>query len=108
MAKRTDYFATNSYWVAGRVRQAYQREAQVIYPPVDTYRYNANLPREGYYVYVGRLVAQKRLELVIKAFNQLGFPLLIIGQGPEENRLRRIAGANVHFLGWRSNKSIAN
>ncbi len=108
MAGRTHCFVTNSHWMAGRIQNIYQRNADVLYPPVDTDRFRPLYPRDRYYICVARLVAHKRLDLVVQAFSRLGYPLLIIGQGPEEPALRAMAGPNVHFLGWQPASSLAN
>jgi glycosyltransferase involved in cell wall biosynthesis len=98
-AQRVTQFVANSRYVASRIRQYYGRDSAVIYPPVDTSRGSlSNAPGDSYLT-VGRLVPYKRIELLIQACNLLGRELRIIGTGPEESRLRGIAGKNIHFLG---------
>lgn len=100
-ADRPDRIIANSNFVARRIRKYYHREAAVIHPPVDTGRFFI-APREergDYYLMVGRLIAYKRHDIAIEAFNRLKLPLKIIGRGPEEARLRRLAGPSVEFLG---------
>lgn len=106
-AARVDHFAAISDWTAACVRRAYRREAQVIYPPVDTRRFAPASQRENYYVAFSRLVRHKRLELVVEAFSALGLPLFIIGEGPERKRLEALAAGNVSFLGWQSDEQVA-
>ncbi len=99
-ARRTDHFVSVSQWIAQRVWQAYQRSSDVVYPPVDVDRFRPLLPRSGYYLVASRLVAHKQVDLVVEAFSRSGLPLLVVGTGPEESRLRRTAGSNVRLLGW--------
>lgn len=99
-ARRVDHFVANSKCVAERIERTYGREAPVIYPPVDIDRF-ALATREpgGYYLAGGRMVAYKRLEVAVEAANRAGFHLKVFGSGPEEARLRALAGPTVEFLG---------
>ncbi len=93
-------FLANSRFVAARIGRVYEREADVIYPPVDVERFAAVEPREGeYYLVGGRMVPYKRIELAIQAANEAGFPLKVFGDGPERARLEAMAGGTVEFLG---------
>ena len=77
------------------------RDATVVYPPVNIERFEACSEKENFYVTASRLVPYKRMDLIIQAFN--GMPdrqLVVIGDGPELPKLRRLAGANVKVLGW--------
>lgn len=96
-ASRVDDFVAISHYVRRRIEKFYRREAGVIYPPVDLLKSSA--PPADYYLVVSRLVAYKRLDLVIEAFNQLGWPLVVIGDGVERERLQGMAKENVRFLG---------
>lgn len=106
-ADDVDRFAAVSRFIAGRVRAAYLREAEVMYPPVEVDRFSATASRAEYYVTVSRLVAHKRVELIVEAFTRLGLSLLVIGEGPELPRLRKLAGANVQFCGFVPDKEMA-
>jgi glycosyltransferase involved in cell wall biosynthesis len=100
-ASRVDHFAANSSTVAQRVKSYYRREAEVIYPPVDTQAFRP-VPThevEDYYLMVGELVAYKRPELAVKAFNATKRKLVVIGGGEMLDELRRIAGPTVTILG---------
>lgn len=98
-ANRVDVFLANSYNVAERIRKTYRREAQVIYPPVDVDRFNPERPRDDFYFTVSRLVPYKRIDLIVAAFNRLGLPLVVIGDGPERSKIEALAGPNVRLLG---------
>ena len=95
---RVDYFIANSNFVASRIKRYYNQESAVIYPPVDTKGY-PSIRRRNYYVIVSRLRPYKKVDLAIKAFNRLRMPLLIVGEGEEEGRLKKIAGPYVKFSG---------
>ena len=106
-AARVQAFAVISNDIARQVKADYGREARVIYPPVETDRFHAGRPRDEYYAVVTRLVAHKRVDLIVDAFTALGLPLKIIGDGPEKVRLMQRAGSNVEFLGLRSDAEVA-
>ena len=97
--QRVDHFISNSQTVQKRVQKYYRRESTVIFPPVDTHRYQIASTLGDYYVAGGRLVPYKRLDLVIKVFNRLQLPLKIFGVGPEYKYLKRIAKPNIEFYG---------
>lgn len=98
-AQRVDKFIANSEFVAKRIKKYYQRESTVIYPPVNTREFRISPDIQNYYVLVSRLRPYKRVDIAIKAFNQLHIPLKIIGSGEEEARLKKIAKGNIEFLG---------
>jgi glycosyltransferase involved in cell wall biosynthesis len=99
-ANRVDAFAANSRFVAGRIERYYNRQASVLYPPVDTQFFTpVSSPAQPYFLVVSALVPYKRLEIAIGAAQQLGVPLKIVGTGPDLARLQRIAGPTVELLG---------
>jgi glycosyltransferase involved in cell wall biosynthesis len=100
-------FVAISRHIADRIRRAYDRPADVIYPPVDVQRFEVADGAEDYYLVVGALVSYKRIDLAIGAANRLGRRLVVVGTGPEEARLRALAGPTVSFLGWRPDAEIA-
>ena len=106
-ASRVHQFATISKAVSRRIQSAYQREASIIYPPVDVDRFKPAPKREDFYITVTRLVAHKRVDILVRAFSKLKLPLLIIGEGPELPRLKNMAGSNIHFLGYQSDEKVA-
>ena len=107
-AGRVDRFLANSQYVAGRIRRYYNRESTVVYPPVDTSFFaleTGGPPRQGFVV-VSALVPYKRIDLAIEACRLAHVPLTIVGRGPEEAHLRRLAGPDVQFSGWRSDEEV--
>jgi glycosyltransferase involved in cell wall biosynthesis len=103
-----DHIAAISYWIANRIQCAYRQESTVIYPPVEVERFSPHPVRGDYYITVNRLVAHKRVDLMVKAFNRLRLPLLVVGEGPERSRLERLARSNIRFLGFQSDENVAN
>ncbi len=99
-AQRVDSFIANSPAVAQRIKDYYQREADIIPPPVDTSSYHISEVLEPFFLMVSRLVPYKRLDIAIQACNQLRLPLKIIGTGRDRLRLERLAGPTVELLGW--------
>ncbi|MZK52797.1 glycosyltransferase [Clostridium beijerinckii] len=105
-ADRVDYFIANSNYIAGRISKYYRRKSKVIFPPVNTHLYNINDKNEEYYLIVSRLVTYKKVDLAVEAFNKLGLPLIIIGDGPERREIEKIASSNIKFLGRLTDEEI--
>jgi glycosyltransferase involved in cell wall biosynthesis len=105
---RVDAFAAISQHVRSRISRYYHRDACVIYPPVDDELFDAPLAQGpgDYFLSVGAAAPNKRLELAIEAFRELGLPLVVAGAGPGAARLRRLAPANVSFFGWSSDQDL--
>ena len=98
-AARVHRFVANSEAVRARIRRYYERDADVVYPPVDVASYRVRPEREDFYLVVARLIAYKHIDVAIRAFNELGLRLKIVGEGRDRRRLERIARDNVEFLG---------
>jgi glycosyltransferase involved in cell wall biosynthesis len=96
---RVAQLVANSDHVRDRIRRIYERDATVIYPPVDVARFQPAQQREDYYVTICALVPYKRVDLLVDAFNESGRRLVVIGYGPEQVRLRKRARSNVRFTG---------
>ena len=107
-SQRVDDFLCISQHVKNRVKKFYRREADIIHPPVDIRRFRIGDRSENIFLIVSSFVPYKRIDLAIETFNQLGYPLKIIGTGPEERRLRAIAKSNIDFLGWQPDEVIAD
>lgn len=99
-AVRVDHFVANSRNVAARIRKHYRRDAEVIYPPVNTSAGFISDRIEDYYLVVSRLVEYKRVDLAIAACRRLGRRLRIVGDGPQYAALKKQAGNSVEFLGY--------
>ncbi len=114
-AARPDYYIAISNRVKERIRQYYGRDAGVIYPPVDiphisnyklqitNYKLRSAGAKRGrktddYFLAVSRLVGYKRVDVIIEAFNELGWPVVIVGDGRQKDELRKMAGPNISFI----------
>ena len=105
-AHRVTHFIANSKNVQNRIRQVYNRDSQVIYPPVDCNRFEISNQNDGYYLVVSALVPYKRTDLAIKAFANMDQKLLVVGKGPELNSLKAIATSNTEFIDNASDKEV--
>lgn len=107
-SSRVDHFVASSRNSAGRIRKYYGRDSRVIYPPVDLQRFRlAGQPTGDFYLVVSPLVSYKRVDLAIRACNELRRPLVVIGSGEMESELRRIAGPTIKFLGFQPDQNVA-
>ena len=106
-SNRVHSFVANSQNVAERIRQYYQRTADVIYPPVSVDQFTVSEGDDGYYLIVSALVPYKRVDLAVEAFKRSGERLLIVGTGPESSRLQSLASRNIEFLGWQPDTELA-
>jgi glycosyltransferase involved in cell wall biosynthesis len=105
-AQRVDRYITNSRTTQGRIRSYFSRDSRIVYPPVATERFRPG-PVRDYYLVLSELVSHKQIEVAVRAFNQLGKPLVIAGDGPARRRLERIARPNVRFAGRVSDAEAA-
>lgn len=99
-SNRVDWFLANSGHVARRIRKYYRRDATVLHPPVNLDLFTPSAGNDGYYLIVSALVPYKKVDLAVAAFNRLGKRLLIVGKGPEQKRLQKMAGPTVEFVDW--------
>ena len=106
-AQRVDTYVTNSQMTQARVKKYLGRDAHIIYPPVETSRFE---PGEvgDHYIVLSELMPHKRIDVTIRAFNKLGLPLVVVGDGPDRRRLARLAGSNVSFAGRLSDSDTAS
>lgn len=122
--QRPDILIANSKYTQKRLRKYYRRESEVIYPPVFNENKDINhlamnvgddsviqgleknTNNKKYFLVVSRLSAYKKVDLVVKAFNKLELPLIVIGEGEQEKYLRKIANKNVKILGWKKEKNL--
>jgi glycosyltransferase involved in cell wall biosynthesis len=98
-AMRVDNYIAISRVVADRIEKFYRRDSDIVYPPVETTRFNISDKVEDYYLMVARLAPYKRLELAVEACNRLQRPLKIVGGGRYRAKLEKMAGPTVEFLG---------
>ena len=126
---RPDFLIANSKYTQNRIKKYYRRDSEVIYPPVDPIgvlnvqgvidvqddqlEQAQRLNKRGdkaierdYFLIVSRLSPYKKVDIAVEAFNKLGLPLVVIGQGKQEKYLRKIAQSNVKILGWQDEKNV--
>ena len=117
-AQKPDILIANSKFIAEKIKKYYDRDAEVIYPPVDTSKFffqppTSHIPHPtSYYLAVGRLLHYKRFDLMIRAFAKLGLPLRIVGSGPNEIKLRLLAhklnASNIRFWPHATDNDLQN
>lgn len=108
-ANRVHYFIANSRFTAQKIKEHYRKDAIVIYPPVDTKIFRPGGQKEDYYLVVSRFLNYKRIDLAIEAFRASHRRLVIVGEGPDEKRLKRLAtGLNVDFAGPVSTEKLVS
>ncbi|MFA6598484.1 MAG: glycosyltransferase family 4 protein [Ignavibacteriaceae bacterium] len=106
-ANRVDYFVANSKYIARRIKKIYNKDADVIYPPVDTKLFPCEMNKEEYYVTASRFVPYKRIDLIVEAFAKMpDKKLLVIGEGPENEKIYSKAKKNVEFLGYQEGDAL--
>jgi glycosyltransferase involved in cell wall biosynthesis len=105
-AQKINHFIAISRCVQERIRKFYQRDSLVIHPPVDVHRFEIKTEAEDYYLVLSRLVGYKRIDLAVRAFNLLRKRLVIIGEGPDRERLERMAGPTIQFAGGISDNEV--
>ena len=104
-SNRVDHFLANSKYTALRIKKFYNKDSEILYPPVDTNKFSYE-STDDYYLMVGRLVAYKGFELAIDAFNESGKKLVIVGEGAEFNKLKVKAGKNITMTGRVSDQEL--
>ena len=105
-AKRVDTFLCNSHHIRRKILDYYNRESQVVYPPVELSHFRPGGAKENFYLVVGAFAPNKSVDLAVEAFNRLKLPLKIVGSGQDEEYCRSIAGDSIEFLGALSSEKL--
>ncbi|MDP9346560.1 MAG: glycosyltransferase [Actinomycetota bacterium] len=105
-AQRVDAYAANSHTTQARIARYFGRESTVLHPPVEIGRFAPGTPGADYVV-LSELMPHKRIDVAVRAFTDIGLPLLVIGDGPDARRLKRLAGSNVRFAGRAGDVDVA-
>ena len=100
------HFLANSTEVQERIQRIYGRESQVIHPPVDVEKFKIKSGKGDYYLVISALVPYKKIELAVKVCTKRNWPLVVVGKGSEEKRLKAMAGPTVTFKGWASDAEM--
>lgn len=104
---RVDYFIANSKYIARRIKKVYQKDAAVIYPPVDVTKFKLYDKKEDFYLAAARFVPYKKMDLIVEAF--AGMPdkkLKVIGTGPDEAKIKSLAASNIEFMGYVNDETL--
>lgn len=102
-ANGVDYFLANSKFISRRIKKVYGRNAQVVYPPVDISAFSLQTKKEDYYLTASRMVPYKKMDLIVEAFAKMpDKKLIVIGDGPDFEKIKAKAKSNVELLGYQS------
>lgn len=108
-AAGVDQFLANSAFIGRRVRKVYRRDAEVIHPPVDVERFALRTDKEDFYLTASRMVPYKRMPMIAEAFSRMpDKKLIVIGDGPEMDKVRAVAGPNVSVLGFLGDAALVD
>ncbi len=107
-AQRPDHIIANSHFVKKWIKEKYNRNSDVIYPPVDLSNFPLEINKEDYYIVVGRVVHVKKFDIVVKAFNKSGKKLIVIGDGDQLKKIKSIASQNIIFKGFLNSKDVSS
>jgi glycosyltransferase involved in cell wall biosynthesis len=106
-ANGVDHFVANSNFIARRIEKTYRRKAEVIYPPVEIAQFSPQGNKEDFYLAASRLVPYKRIDLIVESFQHMpDKKLIVIGDGPDFDKIKAKAGNNVTMLGYQSDETL--
>lgn len=106
-ANRVDHFIANSKYIARRIKKVYNREAEVIYPPVDINNFSSSEKKENFYLTVARFVPYKKIDLVVSAFSKMpDKKLIVIGDGPDTEKIKALASSNIDLIGYQETETL--
>jgi len=108
-ASRPDYLIANSKFIAARIEKTWRRSSSVIYPPVDIHKFTLTEKKENFFLTASRLVPYKKINLIVESFASMpDKKLIVIGDGPDFAKIKKIAKSNVELLGFQSNQVLAD
>ncbi|MCP5505463.1 MAG: glycosyltransferase [Chlamydiales bacterium] len=104
---RVNAYLANSHYVARRIKQLYKQEAEVVYPPVDLNFYTLKEEKQDYYLTISRMVPYKKMDLIVEAFAAMpDKKLVVIGEGPEEDKIKKKAAKNIEILPYQEREEL--
>ena len=107
--ERVDFFVANSNFVRERIKRIYNKDAKVIYPPVDVEKFELYEKKGDFYLTASRLVSYKKTKLIVKAFNKMPDKnLVVIGKGEEYQTIKKIAKPNIEILGYQKDEVLVD
>ena len=107
-ANRVDHYIANSHYIARRIKKAYGKSSDVIYPPVDIDKFALRESKSDFYLTASRMVPYKKIDLIVEAFSQTDKKLLVIGDGPDMGKIKSKASKNIELLGFADDKTMAD
>jgi len=99
---RVDHYIANSHYIARRIKKVYGKKSTVIYPPVDVEKFKLCEKKENFYLTASRMVPYKKIDLIVATFTKINKKLVVIGTGPDKDKIKSFAGDNIEFLGFAS------
>ena len=106
-SERVDEFVAISEHVRDRIQKYYRRDSKIIYPPISLDGIKTDTTNGEYYLIVSRLHPYKNIDITIDAFNKLGYELIVVGEGPDMPRLKKMAGKNIKLGGYKTDEEVA-
>ena len=107
-ANRVDHYVANSRYIARRIKKTYGKPSDVIYPPVDVDKFMLREAKEEFYLTASRMVPYKKIDLIVEAFSQTDKKLLVIGDGPDMDKIKSKASKNVELLGFADDETMTD
>jgi len=105
---RVDYYIANSHYIARRIKKIYGKESTVIYPPVDVEKFELCEQKEEFYMTASRMVPYKKIDMIVEAFSKTAKKLVVIGTGPDMEKIKVKAGTNIELMGYQSDEVMIN
>lgn len=103
---RVDHFISISQYIAKRVKKVYGRDSKVIYPPVDINKFELNENKDEFYLTASRMVPYKKIDLIVESFSQTNKKLVVIGTGPDMEKIKKKAKSNIEILGFQEDEVL--
>ena len=102
-----DYFLSNSKFIGKRIKKVYGRTSKVIYPPVDVSSFSLRQKKDDFYITASRMVPYKKIDIIVEAFSKMNDKkLIVIGEGPDIQKIKAKAGSNVTLLGYQPSEVL--
>lgn len=101
---RVDHYIANSHYIARRIKKVYGKESTVIYPPVDVEKFELCEQKQEFYMTASRMVPYKKIDMIVEAFSKTDKKLIVIGTGPDMEKIQAKAGKNIELLGYQSDE----
>jgi glycosyltransferase involved in cell wall biosynthesis len=105
---RADHYIANSHYIARRIKKVYGKESTVIYPPVDVEKFELCEKKEEFYMTASRMVPYKKIDMIVEAFSKTNKELVVIGTGPDMQKIKAKAGKNIELMGYQSDEVMIN